>query len=320
MYATVSLHASLLNWVWGFAALNTLVIKNYVIEGASTSGGRRRRDGEGGGGWEGQLFGPGPVELPGGLDDGGGIPFVSVPPVSPDTTIGSGTMDLGSSTGYTPSPTLGFALGQLYVIPVVWLLFVVYVYAKIVRGKYTRSGHGILGFHVIAFGVLKRLFCGMLVFGESAGGGYGRRGRRGAVIGIAREEETGGLSAEALGCTKVYAFCGVSGVEDGMEMGEVRQVVVEGGQQQEQQQRGFISSTTCSICISDYEEGEVLRELPCGHAFHEGCVDEWLMDSVEYGFLVAGTEQPPLENALENVVVTVREGHRKCPICQRRVA
>ncbi|XP_031503639.1 RING-H2 finger protein ATL67-like [Nymphaea colorata] len=33
----------------------------------------------------------------------------------------------------------------------------------------------------------------------------------------------------------------------------------------------------CSICLSDYKEGEMVRMLPdCRHFFHVGCVDSWL--------------------------------------------
>lgn len=37
------------------------------------------------------------------------------------------------------------------------------------------------------------------------------------------------------------------------------------------------TSTTCALCLSDYEPGERLRELPCNHRFHDVCIDPWLM-------------------------------------------
>ncbi len=37
----------------------------------------------------------------------------------------------------------------------------------------------------------------------------------------------------------------------------------------------------CMVCLMDFEDGEEVRRLPCGHRFHRGCVDEWLTRSVE---------------------------------------
>jgi len=33
---------------------------------------------------------------------------------------------------------------------------------------------------------------------------------------------------------------------------------------------------SCSICLSDFNEGVLLRTLTCGHQFHRHCVDKWL--------------------------------------------
>ena len=33
----------------------------------------------------------------------------------------------------------------------------------------------------------------------------------------------------------------------------------------------------CSVCICEFEAGEELRTLRCGHAYHTECIDEWLL-------------------------------------------
>lgn len=32
----------------------------------------------------------------------------------------------------------------------------------------------------------------------------------------------------------------------------------------------------CQVCQFPYEDGEVLRRLPCGHCFHAECIERWL--------------------------------------------
>lgn len=42
--------------------------------------------------------------------------------------------------------------------------------------------------------------------------------------------------------------------------------------------RQFIESQpTCSICLTEFERGVLLKELRCGHFFHAECIDPWLL-------------------------------------------
>ena len=34
----------------------------------------------------------------------------------------------------------------------------------------------------------------------------------------------------------------------------------------------------CSVCRLEYEKGDTLMTLPCGHKFHEDCVTQWLQN------------------------------------------
>ena len=41
--------------------------------------------------------------------------------------------------------------------------------------------------------------------------------------------------------------------------------------------RNYSTALSCSVCLGDYNEKDVLRMLPdCGHVFHLHCVDSWL--------------------------------------------
>uniref|UniRef100_A0A0B6YMR4 RING-type domain-containing protein n=1 Tax=Arion vulgaris TaxID=1028688 RepID=A0A0B6YMR4_9EUPU len=35
----------------------------------------------------------------------------------------------------------------------------------------------------------------------------------------------------------------------------------------------------CVICMNEFTFGEQLRHLPCMHAYHKDCIDDWLMRS-----------------------------------------
>lgn len=43
------------------------------------------------------------------------------------------------------------------------------------------------------------------------------------------------------------------------------------------QSEGLVGGTDCSVCLTEFQEGESLRLLPeCTHAFHVACIDTWL--------------------------------------------
>jgi hypothetical protein len=48
---------------------------------------------------------------------------------------------------------------------------------------------------------------------------------------------------------------------------------------QETREEDRTTDDTCALCIEDYADGELLRELHCGHRYHAECVDEWLTTS-----------------------------------------
>lgn len=46
-----------------------------------------------------------------------------------------------------------------------------------------------------------------------------------------------------------------------------------------QQQASREADQTCTVCLSDFERGDKVRRLFCGHDFHRECVDGWLARS-----------------------------------------
>ena len=36
---------------------------------------------------------------------------------------------------------------------------------------------------------------------------------------------------------------------------------------------------TCIVCQYSFEENDIIRSLPCGHQFHQNCIDRWLSEN-----------------------------------------
>ena len=40
---------------------------------------------------------------------------------------------------------------------------------------------------------------------------------------------------------------------------------------------GDLGCASCTVCLVDYVDQDALKQLPCKHAFHIACIDEWLL-------------------------------------------
>ncbi|KAF8045260.1 hypothetical protein N665_5317s0001 [Sinapis alba] len=69
---------------------------------------------------------------------------------------------------------------------------------------------------------------------------------------------------------------------------------------------GFVESSDCSVCLSEFEENESLRLLPkCSHAFHVPCIDTWLKSHSNCPLCRAGISVT-VTNAVETVAVSTQ--------------
>ena len=50
--------------------------------------------------------------------------------------------------------------------------------------------------------------------------------------------------------------------------------------------------TICQICQCDFEAGDHVKVLPCGHDFHCGCIDHWLKDNNSCVLCKAPVDKP----------------------------
>lgn len=55
---------------------------------------------------------------------------------------------------------------------------------------------------------------------------------------------------------------------------------------------------SCSICLTEFADGAVMRRLPCGHDFHRRCVDKWLQQNKRCPLCMHPVDEPTPTSAL----------------------
>ncbi|XP_052170053.1 E3 ubiquitin-protein ligase At1g12760 isoform X2 [Diospyros lotus] len=87
-----------------------------------------------------------------------------------------------------------------------------------------------------------------------------------------------GASKEVVEQIPKYKFRKVGDIAklDGEVQGPFAGVMSECGTDMPNERSVLQEDAECCICLSAYDDGAELRELPCGHHFHCACVDKWL--------------------------------------------
>ena len=72
----------------------------------------------------------------------------------------------------------------------------------------------------------------------------------------------------------------------------------------------------CSICISEYENGEAVLTLPCNHKFHASCIKQWLEQSVKCPLCNREVTSEPSSVGSQHVTSTVpaNDGTATAPV------
>jgi len=47
--------------------------------------------------------------------------------------------------------------------------------------------------------------------------------------------------------------------------------------------KGDEGDSGCAVCLEEMDDGVIARVLSCGHVFHAGCIDRWVLQSVAKG-------------------------------------
>jgi len=120
-------------------------------------------------------------------------------------------------------------------------------------------------------------------------GGYGRPVNDGDDGENGEEEEGVGVSDHAKKRFKYFQYSPqekeykqeIESMNDITHGNNVKEIKCTKRMEQKQAQKHIFkkmdddSSKSCCVCLSDYEAGEFVCQLPCGHVYHSSCITSW---------------------------------------------
>jgi hypothetical protein len=82
----------------------------------------------------------------------------------------------------------------------------------------------------------------------------------------------------------------------------------------------FFFLDRCHICLTEYEDGDQIRTLPCKHEFHLQCVDKWLKEIHRYLSILVRLDLPCILNTVKQGTGSVRDPPSSQRSCRHNAA